>query len=628
MNEWIKINNNIQLSNDILLKGCEFNKYQTIVCKNNIYISDNYGNTFNNSLILPNFKNIPIDLCISNSGKYQTIITKNEIIYSKNYGKSWYIINSSPNLFDYTNSYFTSLVCSNCGKYQYISTYGGKIWLSNNFGIDWNESNSIIGKWISINISNNKDYKIALNMDDLCMYYLYKNSDVWIKINKEINFNYNYVLCKITKIENEDIYFMIYSYNNVYSYCLNIKNPKEIKEKNHLKTIIFNNKIYNYCFISNKWNVNNLFTDCVCEISSNNKENTTIITLNGIYIKNKKKINKKLMNNVTYIENSLFMRGNNFNLPNNFFIVGKSQIDNLYYYLNINKTTNELIFISTLTPDYTQLPQITLKQNSSSNGTYSFLYENLGLIISEENDYLTIGETTTSSILYFNNIGSLDNSISNYIYPGLWYQLKYNNSQLIWKTLGCENTSEVFCKDNMENLIDKSLDIMFIPINDSTNSNSSNNTPGPNNLSIWSGSSCDSIIGDDFYGIKLFKNYILNNKDAPNNCKGNVKATSSNINCYFTNIEMCTNSYLYDTTIPSESCGKTLGICENSKPCIYDYKTTNLSCSENPTNPETPTNENNFNTTIILVIFLIIIIVIILIFIMVGINKNKINIHA
>lgn len=594
---------NINFSNTdvILFNTCSYFKYQTLTINNIIYISDNYGKSFYVSYKFPNSVIYCGNIYISKLGKYQSIpIYSNRlysgIIISKNYGKTW---EYSTTTFK-CNTLITSISGSISGKIQYLTIYGGDIWYTTNYGLVWKKTESGIGNWLCI--CNNK---IAVNTSDNSLYICNDSGIMWKKSNIQLPeiiiniklymygnniillLNNKYYKCKIKNDIDKLILYSNNEYNNIH-----ITKLGKYQSKCH------GTKISNSTDYGNTWKeLNTINTPIFYYISNCGKYNILLTNTNMYYYYISEEIN--------YNEKSLFMRGNNFTLPSLFYLVGRSQIENKYYYLSI---LNNDIYFST-TQDKNTL--LNLKINKSYGGTYYFTSGNNNLIVSE-NETLELSSSEASSLLTFYSYKSMNNTIATYLYPGLWYKIFSSDMEIEWKT----DILVINDDTNEETNIYEKFDIMFIPVNDSTDN-------GINSISIWENQKCISYLDNDYYGLELFNNWITNNTNAPTNCEGDVKVSDKSNNCYFKNMDDCNNGYLYNLAINDEQCGKNLGICVNSKACVYDYTTTNLSCEENPIEPVDPPDTNDYNLTTILVIFILIFIIIIVVFITVFKNNKE-----
>ncbi len=117
-----------------------------------IYRSSDYGDTWWPLKTEP--MNNWIKAAISGTGKYQIIVTYNEKIYlSSNYGVNW-----QPKLSDKS---WRSAAISDDGKYQAVLAVGSGIYLSEDFGNTWLEK-PVRKKWQEIAMSNNGQYRTAV----------------------------------------------------------------------------------------------------------------------------------------------------------------------------------------------------------------------------------------------------------------------------------------------------------------------------------------------------------------------------------------------------------------------------------------------------------------------------------
>ena len=580
-------NNKINFKNTdiILFGGCSKFKYQTIVISNynynsTIYISHDYGNTFDTCLIFPDKCIFKSNIFISNNGKYQTIPIYCNKLYSSvaisnNYGKTFNICKTS-----FPSKSNISFICGNKnGKYQYMSIYNGYIWSSSTYGNEWEKMECNIGGWSIISVDENNLYKICINLYDGYIYMCYPNRTIWTKTDINVN---KFGQIKTLFIDtNKNIYI-----NSILIEKYNINNEYQLINcscNNKFKVLYKTNSFY---INDNKLNSNIEDKEIKCIYISNCGEVCILISSNNLYIKNNgKNINKT---EAIYNENSLFMRGDNFYLPKYFYIVGRSQLKSTYYYLTLEN--NNLLF-EEFSSNINKTNLITLSLSATPIGILSTSSSN---VIVDEDGIVNLSTTSKSNL----NIFNLNKQKSTYIYAGLWYNIYYDVDQILWNIKN---------NDNVE-----SLDIMFIPINDSKDS-------GKNSLAIWQDKKCVSYLDNDSYGLNLFYNWISNNSEAPKNCYGDVSVSSESNNCYFSNNNFCEGGYLYDLAAEGENCGKNLGICTNGSACNYDETIKEMSCNENNDNQD----ESSINLTLILIIFIIIFIIIIVVFIFLFSSKQK-----
>jgi hypothetical protein len=124
---------------------------------NGIYISSNYGNNW--TQVFPTPLSIWISIAVSSSGQYMYALGQNsattyKIWYSSNYGSSW----TSDSGFTLNN--FPSVVCNSTGQYVGIATIGGNIYISSNYGQNFNSTASS-QNWQSIDCNSNGNIFIA-----------------------------------------------------------------------------------------------------------------------------------------------------------------------------------------------------------------------------------------------------------------------------------------------------------------------------------------------------------------------------------------------------------------------------------------------------------------------------------
>ena len=631
--EWYK-KDNPNLNNNKCFIGISKNgKYITVaVFKDKLYNFTDYGKTPINSITTREDNLYTGGVYISDNGLIQTVpiqlIVKDlenyNVLMSKDGGQSWdyfffpYIeFTYNPGGYQFTN------ICGNSkGTIQFISVYGKGIfyYTDNDFG--WKMSDAPNLQWssiVTIEVTN-KTYTFAIANTNSTMYYTTNNMN-WYKIpdnqqlptygnfdflKMDIKNNYITIVNNTGSIYTSKIFFndddtffinpyIVYSTNYNSCYSISMSNTGQYQYITTQQKYLVYSLDFGVTF-----NIQNLDYVLYNVLVNDTGDFKIGNSNNNLYISSSTE-------NIIYSsEKSLFMRGSNFSIPQEFYLVGRSQNSNIYYYLTIN-SDNTLIFTSL---DYQSLseykfPKVKLNYISKDLATYS----------------LSINDVIIQSVT-INNYDSMNNNLATYLYPGLWYRLFNSDlTQITWNLLDC-TTSNIFCV-NLSNIVQvKSLDIMFIPINNDIDSN---------NISIWKQNSenkytCLSYLDNPQLGLNLFNNWILNNNDSPVNCSGDKYLTNLSNNCYFTNTNSCNQGYLYDSTL-NDICGNNLGICTNYMPCIYDYNNKKLSCSDNPTPTPTPEPTNDFPLSIILIVFIciIILIVIICLFISFGVKKNKEN---
>jgi len=168
INNWKRVN---FINNDNTLYferiGMSYDgKLQTLVVfDGNIYISQDYGNTWNASN--QNFNVQWLCISMSNNGQYQTAIARNEYIYtSNNYGLTWV-----QNLTTSNNNIWSSVCVSETGQYQTAVVNGydnhvnnGFIYQSSNYGVIWNVTFPYNNCWTYVAMSNNGQYQTAVSL--------------------------------------------------------------------------------------------------------------------------------------------------------------------------------------------------------------------------------------------------------------------------------------------------------------------------------------------------------------------------------------------------------------------------------------------------------------------------------
>jgi len=185
---------------------------------NNIYVSNDYGNTWNPKFSVPNNGNL-VNLCVSSDGKFQVTNTYvggpgseglfSGLYISKDYGETWsganigvgsytsvgmsadgkyitlsafftqggvVISNNSGTSFNILtvspNAAFIDISVSNDGKYQSIvdGASNGRIWISDNYGSSWNPKGPILEspkRWYNIDMNGDGKYQIANGISEL-----------------------------------------------------------------------------------------------------------------------------------------------------------------------------------------------------------------------------------------------------------------------------------------------------------------------------------------------------------------------------------------------------------------------------------------------------------------------------
>ena len=364
-------------------------KYITIaVYGDNIYISSDYGATFTNPIGNTQQKEYTGGLYVSDDGKVQTIpmIAANyksgetSVIMSNDYGKTW---NYSDIKYITTFPYpsliqFSFIGGNNDGTIQFISTvYYGVYYYKNLLWYDTDLRKS--DQWSSVCTVqyNNLLYAFVLSNTDQSIYYSTNNCN-FFKINNISKFDesqyFLYMMIKnsvITVISSSGkIYTSKITYDDINASCYidpftlyNSKYP-EIYDIS-----MSGNGMYQMICRKNPPSI----------ITSNDYGKTWIENTNIKFTPSKSLINDVgdfslalsptnlylSKSNIVYNnEISLFMRGNNFTLNEEFYLVGRSQNSNTYYYLTIN-SDNNFIFISLPYEDLIEynFPKISLIKN-------------------------------------------------------------------------------------------------------------------------------------------------------------------------------------------------------------------------------------------------------------------------
>jgi len=144
-------------------------QYQTVAANTEIYLSSNYGATFQ-FYNLTNGNGIT-SVSISSTGQYQTIVS-NDIVYnSSDFGASWK--NTSPTQIG-TAGVFNFVSVSSSGQYQFVAAIPGYMYTSQDFGNTWKSTAATYGSfqdsWQGGNMSSTGQYQTALK----------SNGEVWI----------------------------------------------------------------------------------------------------------------------------------------------------------------------------------------------------------------------------------------------------------------------------------------------------------------------------------------------------------------------------------------------------------------------------------------------------------------
>jgi photosystem II stability/assembly factor-like uncharacterized protein len=124
--------------------------------KNKIYISYDYGETFNTDNESPEYVSIN-DISMSSNGQIQSVsITNGKILQSYNYGNNWIETNEKKN--------WSQTAISLTGQYQTVYEIGSGVYTSNDYGKTWVKGDNL-GIQIVSNISMSGDgkYQMILN---------------------------------------------------------------------------------------------------------------------------------------------------------------------------------------------------------------------------------------------------------------------------------------------------------------------------------------------------------------------------------------------------------------------------------------------------------------------------------
>jgi photosystem II stability/assembly factor-like uncharacterized protein len=154
----------------------------TVLSGGEIYVSNDYGNTFN-IILQPIVGSIQSYLTMSYDGKYQSITSGNSIFISNNYGQNW----TQNNLSGITNppSSLYGITMSGNGQIQYAVDEGFPAYLykSTNYGITWNNTYTIpeSGTLYFISTSETGQYVLIPNY----------NGSIWISNNYGNSFTKN-----------------------------------------------------------------------------------------------------------------------------------------------------------------------------------------------------------------------------------------------------------------------------------------------------------------------------------------------------------------------------------------------------------------------------------------------------
>ena len=130
-------------------------KYQTaVVFEGQIYISSDYGNTWNVAATPTMVIGAWRDVSISSDGKYQTaVMFPGDIYLSNDYGLSWGPAQAVPS--------YTHVAISSDGKYQAALSSGRGISISSNYGKTWTLKFSAVLSFNSLAMSTDGKYQAA-----------------------------------------------------------------------------------------------------------------------------------------------------------------------------------------------------------------------------------------------------------------------------------------------------------------------------------------------------------------------------------------------------------------------------------------------------------------------------------
>jgi len=178
----------------------------------NVYISDDYGATWNNSRPT---QDKWISIAMSIDGIYQIIVSKNSIVYlSSNYGVQWNSINVA------TNTIYQDVCMSDSGQYQTIVTRGYSLYTSSDYGVTWVDKN-ITKKWLCIRMSSDASKQYALVDQDSKVYY---SLDKW---NTYSSIETTYIF-KDLYISPSGEYQLACTADYIYSHSFNIDKKLEL----------------------------------------------------------------------------------------------------------------------------------------------------------------------------------------------------------------------------------------------------------------------------------------------------------------------------------------------------------------------------------------------------------------
>jgi photosystem II stability/assembly factor-like uncharacterized protein len=134
-------------------------KYQVVGSSSALYISRDYGQTWN---LMFNTAAISF-FAISSSGQYQTgVVTNGYIWTSDNFGQTWTQNTSAP------SAAWNTVAVSGIGQYQTVGvSTTGSLYTSNDFGQTWTQNTSVStnAKWSYVALSSTGQYQVAVIRD-------------------------------------------------------------------------------------------------------------------------------------------------------------------------------------------------------------------------------------------------------------------------------------------------------------------------------------------------------------------------------------------------------------------------------------------------------------------------------
>jgi len=148
------LNNNTSGSTTFLYAAISSNgQYITVVGSSGIYNSNSFGqkNTWTTNTTITNVKCVTM----SANGQYQYCGTSTYVYFSNNYGISWTSLNAPYNI------NWASISVTSNGQYVVAAQNVGNVYTSNNFGGSWTLSNAGSYNWNCVVISSNSEYITA-----------------------------------------------------------------------------------------------------------------------------------------------------------------------------------------------------------------------------------------------------------------------------------------------------------------------------------------------------------------------------------------------------------------------------------------------------------------------------------